>query len=65
MKKFVGSYFLVSLLLGACAKPKCPTYMTPQEFARYESERVQKGSRLKRDSKGHIKKRKTSVDKVR
>jgi hypothetical protein len=42
MKKFVGSYFLVSLLLGACAKPKCPTYMTPQEFARYESERCRK-----------------------
>ncbi|GAB4126802.1 MAG: hypothetical protein OHK0045_06210 [Raineya sp.] len=65
MKKFVAGAFLVSFCLGSCAKTQCPTYMTPQEFARYEEKRIQKGSRLKRDSKGNIKKRKVSVDKVR
>jgi hypothetical protein len=68
MKKF-AAYMLLLGLMGinttACVKTKCPTYMTPQEFARFEEKRIQKGSRLKRDSKGNIKKRKVSVDKVR
>lgn len=67
MKKFAKYIFpFVLLLIGtACAKTKCPTYMTPQEFARYEEKRIQKGSNLKRDKKGHIKKKKVSVDKFR
>lgn len=65
MKKFVGYIFFVYLFLVSCAKPKCPTYMTPQEFARYESKRDQHRKTPKRDKNGHIKKRKVSVDKVR
>lgn len=65
MKRFIGYIFLLGLFFIACAKPKCPTYMTPQEFARYEGKREQKRNNLKRDKKGHIKKRKVSVDKVR
>ncbi len=65
MKKFVWGFFCLYWAVGAsnCSKPKCPTYMTPQEFAKFEAERMQKGSRLKRDSKGHIKKSKKRVDK--
>jgi len=65
MKKFVACIFLVIFLFGACAKPKCPTYMTPQEFARYEDKRDRKGRNIKRNKKGNIKKRKVSVDRVR
>ncbi|MCS6795336.1 MAG: hypothetical protein RMJ97_04395 [Raineya sp.] len=65
MKKFLGFY--VSLVLGlfsvSCSKPKCPTYMTPQEFAKFEAERIQKGTRLKRDKHGRIKKAKKRADK--
>lgn len=65
MKKFVWGFFCLCWVIGAssCSKPKCPTYMTPQEFAKFEAERMQKGTRLKRDSKGRIKKSKKRVDK--
>ena len=65
MKKFVVGIFLTAFLFGSCAKPKCPTYMTPQEFARYEDKRMQKGRTVKRNNKGNIKKRKVSVDRAR
>ncbi|PKQ66871.1 hypothetical protein [Raineya orbicola] len=65
MKKFIAGLicWLSVAIFGACSKPKCPTYMTPQEFAKFEAERMQKGSRLKRDSKGNIKKAKKRPDK--
>lgn len=61
MKKFSWIVFCYCLL--TCSKPKCPTYMTPQEFAKFEAERIQKGTRLKRDKHGHIKKARKRADK--
>jgi hypothetical protein len=65
MKKFIcGGTFTLLCFLAGCQKPKCPTYMSPKEFAAYEAKRDSKGRSIRRDKSGHIKKRTTRVDKV-
>ncbi|MDX1904206.1 MAG: hypothetical protein SFU27_08615 [Thermonemataceae bacterium] len=63
IQKFFIALFIAFELL-ACQKPKCPTYMTPQEFAAFQQKRDSKRY-TKRDRNGHIKKKQVSVDKVR
>jgi len=62
-KKFL-LVLLVTMELWACQKPKCPTYMTPQEFAAFQEKRDSRRY-TKRDRNGHIKKKQVKVDKVR
>lgn len=67
MKKNSLIFGFIGFFLGvvACQKPKCPSYMTSKEFAAYEANRNDRGSRSKRDKDGHIKKSKGKISTFR